>query len=139
MADDGKIHIALPSREAASAERLRKAFSKLAQQLAAQGVHAPDLATAFRSAAAEADEIAATGPLADFGGGNATWHDQIARSFNTAHVPEFPRLCVVLFEMLSGREVPVQLEIADMRRLGERLISDAKKLAALQVAAEGGK
>jgi hypothetical protein len=136
MADDGKIHISLPSRETAPAGNLAESLKHFTAQLIAAGFHAPDVAKALSTVAEFAIKCAKDRPTADFGAGEAFWHDQIARKFNTADVPEWPQLCVVLFEMISGRTVPVQIEISDMRALGELLIAGAKKLAVLQVAKE---
>jgi hypothetical protein len=137
MADDSKIHITLPSPEAASAERLAEAFRAITRQLAAQGMHAPHLAEALRAAATEADKIAKEGPIADFGGANVAWHDTVARQFNIGFAPDVPEYAALLFETMSAKEVRICLHVADLRKLGERMLDEARKLAMLAATKEG--
>ena len=141
MPDDGKIHIALPSAEAATAERLAESFRQLTRDLAGAGFHAPFLTDALRVAATEAELLAHKGPDADaiIAPANAAWHDTVARTFNVGYVEAQPEFAGLVFEMISGKVVRVALHISDMRALGDRLQSDAKKLAALAVAKDGGK
>jgi hypothetical protein len=89
------------------------------------------------AATPDAEKITAEGPTADFGLDNASFHNINAHASNVVYRQDFLEKAVVLFEMLSGKVVPVQLNLSDMRALGDCRLADAKKLAAPTVAKHG--